>query len=133
MAPTEDEQAVQTFAAHGADPPFGDRIGAGRADRRAHHAHTFGREHGIERRREFGIPVAEQQAWPQARVGQVPGRVARLLRDLGGGRVLGAAGEEHPPGPELDEEEDVEDLQADALDRDTSMSRGQAPALACGR
>src|SRR3712207_6944029 len=58
------------------------------------------------------------QARPQAGLRQVPGHVAGLLRDPSGSRLLGAAGQGHAPGPEHDEEEDVDDVQADRLDRE---------------
>ena len=86
--------------------------------RRADYAHPLRREHGVERARELPVAVAHQHGGAGAGDLQVPAHVARLLGDPGGGRVGRAAGDEHPPGPHVQEEQHVEDLQADGLDRE---------------
>ncbi len=56
-----------------------------------------------------------QEARRQRPVLQAPAELAGLLRDPGGGRVARAAREVDPPGPVLDEEQDVHGLQEEGL------------------
>jgi hypothetical protein len=75
----QEQQPLQAPAADRAHPPLGEGVGPGRADGRSHHAGALRGEGGIERRRDFRVAVAEQDGMPDARFGQVPRDVARLL------------------------------------------------------
>jgi hypothetical protein len=54
----------------------------------------------------------------EARLVQIPGEVVGLLGDLRGGWVRGAASDEHSPRVDVDEEQHVEGVQPDGLDRE---------------
>jgi Rhodopirellula transposase DDE domain len=110
VALAEDEHPVQAFPADGADPPLGMRAGARRLERRPHHAHALGAEDVVERARELRIPIPDQHRRSHARPLERPDQVAGLLGHPGCGWVGGAAGEEHAPGLDVDEEERVEDV-----------------------
>ena len=118
MAPPEDEHPIQALAAHSSHPALGNRVRARRLGGCPHDAHAFGPEHRVEGGRELGIPVVDQQGRAPALVLKLPGQLPSLLGDSGGGWVLRAAGHEHPPRVELDEEQHEQRLQPERLDRE---------------
>ena len=58
MALVDDQDAVEEFAADGADEAFGDRVGPRRPHRRLDDADIDGGEHRVERGGELGGAVA---------------------------------------------------------------------------
>lgn len=68
--------------------------------------------------RELGIPVPNQDSGPPVRFVEVPHQVPGLLGDPGGSGMLRAAGDEHPPGLELDKAQHEQRLQPERLDRE---------------
>jgi hypothetical protein len=67
---------------------------------------------------EFLIPIANQKPHRFRALGQGPRQLPGLLDDPWCTRVRRATGHMHTPAAQLDEEEDVEPLQPDRLDRD---------------
>ena len=107
----------------------------------------FAADDSVEADRELRVPIADQEPAGQGTVLDLPRQIAGLLGDPGSGRVRGAAGEMHPPRPQLDEEQDVDRLEEERLaDEDVAghdlvpvareeLAPGAAPALPlrCGR
>ena len=112
----DDEEVVEALRAHRADPALGVGVRRRRAVGRAHDLDPLGREHRVEGRRELGVAIVDEEAGRRARLLQRPGEVARLLRDPGGGRVGGAAGEVDAARADLEEEQDVQRLEEERLD-----------------
>ena len=111
---TVDQEMVEALSAHGPHEPLRECIRPRCPDRRSDDPDALGAEHRIERARELGVPVAQEE--PNTRQPLVDGEVPRLLGDPGRVRVRGDAGGVHAAGRELDEEQDVERLEADRLD-----------------
>ena len=111
---TVDQDVVEALSAHGPHEPLRECIRPRCPDRRSDDADALGAEHRIERSRELGVPVAYEE--PNTRQPLVDGEVPRLLGDPRGVRVRRNAGQVHAPRRELDEEQDVERLEADRLD-----------------
>ena len=105
MSLTENQQPVEAFPAHRPHPALGNRVRSRCLERGAHDPHTCRAEHRVEGGREVGIPVVDQERRAPALVLAVPGQLPGLLSDPGGLGVLRAAGDEHPPRVELDEEQ----------------------------
>jgi hypothetical protein len=118
MALPEDEEPIQALTADGPHPALGDRVRAGRLVGCPHDAHVLRPEHRVERGREVGIPVADPEGGTPVRVVEVPSQMAGLLGHPGGGRMLRAAGDEHPAGLGLDEEQPEQGLPPERLDRE---------------
>jgi hypothetical protein len=57
---------------------------------------------------ELLIAVADEEAYGCLRIVTVEGEVSRLLGDEGAVRVCGGAGDVHPSGADLDQEQHVE-------------------------
>jgi hypothetical protein len=114
MRATEDQDVVEALTAHGPHEPLRECIRPRRADRGSDDADALGAEDRVERSRELGVPVAEEE--PNTREPLFDGKVPGLLSDPRRVRVRGDAGGVHSPGRELDEEQDLERLEADRLD-----------------
>ncbi len=67
---------------------------------------------------ELLIAVADEEAYECLRIVTVEGEVSRLLGHERAVRVRGRAGDVHPSGADLDEEQHVERLQEDGLHRE---------------
>ena len=90
----DDERVVQALLPDRADDPLRDGVRVRCPGRRLDDRDPFGRAEGVEARREFPVPVADEEA--QGLVPTVlesPAELARLLRHPGGGGVGCAAGE----------------------------------------
>ena len=116
MALVDDQEAVEEFAADGADEAFGDRVRLRCPHRRRDDSDVDGGEDGVEGGGELGVAVADEE--PEASVGvvEVHQQVAGLLGEPGAGGVGGDAQDVHPPGGVLDDEEDVEAAQGDGVE-----------------
>jgi hypothetical protein len=62
MATRDDEGEVEALLTSGPHPPLGVRVRARRADRRADYLGAFRGEDLVERTRELGVPVADEEA-----------------------------------------------------------------------
>jgi hypothetical protein len=62
VARSGDEDAVEAFAAQGADPAFGDRVGSWRPGWRLDDADVGGVEHGVDGAGERGVAVSDEEA-----------------------------------------------------------------------
>jgi len=91
-------------------------FGAGRSVWQPHDGHAFGAEDLIEAGGELGVSIVEEIAGLEGAVLQLPGQVAGLLLHPLTGGVGGDAGEMDLAAGDLDEEEDVEALEPDALE-----------------
>ena len=101
-----------------ADPAPGERIGPWRSYRGADSYDALSAEELIELLRELGVSIADQQPDGMRSVGQHHAQVAGLLAYPCSDRVGGDPGHVHPSGVELDEEQHVEALQQDRVDRE---------------
>jgi hypothetical protein len=111
---TVDQDVGKALSAHGPHEPLRECIRPRCADRRSDDPDALGAEHRIEGSRVLGVPVAQEE--PDTRQPLVDGEVPRLLGDPRRVGVRGDARHVHSPGRELDEEQDVERLEADRLD-----------------
>ena len=114
VPPTVDQDVVEALAAHGPHEPLRECIRPKCADRRSDDANALAAEDLVERSRELGVPVANEE--PHTRKPLVDGEVPGLLGDPRRVGVGGDARHVHSPGRELDEEQDVDRLEADRLD-----------------
>jgi hypothetical protein len=97
VALVQDEQVVHALLARRSDPSFGNAVGLRLPRRRPHDRQSFALENPIEARRELPIPIVQKDTGGKGAILDRPAHVSRLLRDPGGGRVLGATGKEHLP------------------------------------
>ena len=111
---TVDQDVVKALPAHSPHKALREGIRPRRPDRGSDDPDALDAEHRIERSREFGVSVAQGE--PNTGQPLLDGEVPRLLGDPGGVGVGGHAGGVHAPGRELDEEQDVQRLEADRLD-----------------
>jgi hypothetical protein len=111
---TVDQDVVKALSAHGPHKALREGVRPRCPDRRSDDPDALGAEHRIEGSRELGVSVAQEE--PNTGEPLLDGEVPRLLGDPGGVGVRGDAGGVHAPGRELDEEQDVERLEADRLD-----------------
>jgi hypothetical protein len=95
MPVAEDEDPVGALATEGTDPPFGDGVRTGSADRRADDRDLFRGEDGIETGDELGVSVADQETQPLDPIAKVGEQVAGLLGHPCSGRVGRDTGEVH--------------------------------------
>jgi hypothetical protein len=116
VPPPDDEPPVETRAAHRAHPPFREGVGRRRPGRTSYHPRAFGGEHRVEGGRELRVAIPEQHGRVDTHFGRVPGHIARLLGDPRRRRMRGVAGREHATRVDLEEEQDVQRLQAHRLD-----------------
>jgi len=79
-------------------------------------------------RGELAVSIANQEAERRRAFRERPGELSGLLGDPGAAGISGIAGEMHAPAPELDEEQDVQALQPDGLDRE-EVGGDHAPRL----
>src|SRR3954470_16874006 len=93
--------SVHELAPDCADPPFDERVRAGRAYRGTDRPDAFGVEHLVERRRELAAPVADQESDRLRSVDERVDDVACLLGRPLTRRVGHDAREIDPPGREL--------------------------------
>ena len=111
---TVDQDVVEALSAHRPHESLREGIRLRCADRGSDDADAFGAEHRIEQSRELGVPVAKEE--PNTRQPLFDGQVPGLLGDP---RRVGVCGDAHhvdSAGRELNEEQDVERLEADRLD-----------------
>jgi hypothetical protein len=100
-----DQEMVQAFPAHSADPALGDGVGVRRLDRCAEDLGADRAPEVIEGSGELAVAVAEQESEAGLlikRAKEIPG----LLGDLGAGGVGGDTREMHSSGVQPDEEQD---------------------------
>ena len=79
VAAADDQDPVEAFAAHAADPALGVRPRPRCAHRRLDHADAFGAEDLVEVTGELAVAVADQKPRPDIFVVELHQQVARLL------------------------------------------------------
>jgi hypothetical protein len=111
----ENQDVVEALSSNGADPTLRERVRRRRSHGRLHDAEALSAEHLVEGAGELGVSIPDEELVLIEASGdrQVPS----LLRDPG--RVGSARGAGHVDTPrgKLDEEQDVQGLQRDGLDR----------------
>jgi hypothetical protein len=103
--------------------------GVRRPNRRADDRHIGCAPDIIERSRELGVPVADQNPERPGLVVKHGDKVAGLLDNPRSGRVGGDASKTHPPAPEFDDEQHIQPLQEHRIDRE-GVTRQDASRLA---
>ena len=111
-----DQDVVEAFPAQCPDEAFRDRVRPGRPDRRADDPDVGAGKHGVERGREFAVPVADQEPEPLGALTEIYQQVAGLLGDPGAGGVGGDPRDVHAATVVLDDEENVEAAQEHGVD-----------------
>ena len=112
----DDQDAVEEFAADGADEAFGDGVGPRRPHRCLDDPDVDGGEDGVEGGGELGVAVPDEEPEATAGVVEIHEQVAGLLGQPGTGGVRGDAEDVHPAGGVLDDEERVEPVQGDRVE-----------------
>ena len=111
-----DDGAVEELAAQGPDPALRERVRDRCADRRLEDLHLFGSEDLVERVDEPAATVAYEGAGVGELVGVADEQVAGGLGGPSAGGVFGDAAEVDGWGGDVDEEQQVEPAQCDAVD-----------------
>jgi hypothetical protein len=83
----DDQNAVEEFAAKGADEAFGDRVSLRCPHRCLDDAGVDGGEDGVERGGELGVAVPDEEPEPRTGVVEVHAEVASQLGEPGAGGV----------------------------------------------
>jgi hypothetical protein len=117
MTAVEDEDPVEAVGADGAHPALGEGVRVRGLDRRADHLDALRAEDLVEGVAELRVAVVDEES-ERVLVAELHEQVARLLGDLACVRVRAAGDVLDPPGSERDEEEHVDPLQEDGLDRE---------------
>src|SRR5262245_32155265 len=118
MPCTQDQEPIQAFGSSGPDEPLGDPIGLGCLNRRPYDSDVFGLEDGIEAVRELAIAISDQKTNRFRPFGERPGYLPRLLRDPFGVGVSRASGKMDTTAGDFDEEQHVQPLKPDGVDRE---------------
>ena len=119
------EDAVEEFAADGADEAFGDGVGPWCSYRRWDDLNIGGCEDRVERGGELGVAIADEEPESLPGVVEVHGEVARQLGQPRASRVRGDAEDVDAAGGVLDDEERVQPMQADGVE--VKQIAGQDP------
>src|SRR5215468_9671738 len=114
----QDQQPVETFRADRAHESLCDTVGLGRAKRRTNDLNPLASEHFVKSIGEFLIAVSTQKPQRFRALGHGPRQLPSLLNDPWRARNRRAASHMHSAAAYLDEEEDIESLQPDCLDRE---------------
>jgi len=114
----QDQQPIETLRTSCAHEPLGNPIRLWRAKRSTNDFNVVASEDVVKTRGEFLIPITNQESdWFRA-LRQGPRQLPGLLNDPRRARIGRATGQMHTPAAQLDEEEDIESLQPDRLDRE---------------
>jgi hypothetical protein len=112
---SEDEQPVETLAAHAANPPFGMCLRLRRASWGADDLDSFGAKDLIKSAGELAVTVANEEAYGCLLVAERHDKVPGLLHDPSAVGMGRDAGEIHASAVELDEEQHVQSPQPHGL------------------
>ena len=104
---TKQDEPRKALLLNGANPSFGKGVQIRAAWRKLQALDTLGRQHVVECRAEFRIPVVKQVAAVTQCSGRVVGSVARHLSDPGFRRVACDAGKRDTSGLQIEEEKDI--------------------------
>src|SRR6266566_165243 len=116
VAPTEDEDPVEAVGANRAHPTLGEGVRVRRLNWRANDLDALGAQDLVEGVAELRVAIMDEEPeW--LLVAELHDEVACLLGDPAPVRVRAAGEVLDPSGRERDEEEDVDPLQEDGLDR----------------
>src|SRR5438094_658869 len=116
MAAAEDEDPVEAVGADCAHPTLGEGVRVRGLNWRADDLDALGAEDFVECVAELRVAIVDEE--PEGvLVSELHGEVARLLGDPAAVWVRAAGDVLNPPGRERDEEEHVDPLQEDRLDR----------------
>jgi hypothetical protein len=117
MAAAEDQDSVEAVGASGAHPALGEGVRVRGLDRYANHLDALRPEDLVEGAAELRVAIVDEE--PEGVLfAELHHEVARLLGDPASVRVRAAGDVLDPPGCLRDEEEDVDPLQEDGLDRE---------------
>src|SRR5262249_25990560 len=118
VAGAEDEQVIEHVATAGADEPFANRVRRRGPEGQLHDFDALRTEDLIEADGELAVAVPQQEPGLEGAVLKPPGQAPSLLGHPLASRIGGDAGEVDLTAGDLDEEEDVETLEPDRLDRE---------------
>src|SRR6059058_2805809 len=117
VAAAEDEDPVEAVGAGGADPALGEGVCIWRLDRGADHFDALCSEDLVERVAELGVAIMDEEP-ERLLIVELHDEVARLLGEPASVRIRAAGEVLDPSRRERDEEEDIDPLQEDGLDRE---------------
>ena len=116
LAAVPDDGAVEELASQGADPAFGERVRHGGAYRCGEDLAAFGSEDLVEGVDELAAAVAHECPSAGELVDVTEQQVPRGLGGPDAAGVVRDPYEVHAPGPDVDEEQQVEPAQRDRVD-----------------
>ncbi len=128
MTPRHDQHPIKTLGPDRSHPAFREGVCLRCLDWRLNDLKPLAPEHLIERRCELFVPVSDEELKTVISVVEVGHSVARLLRDPGGVGARAAPAEMDPPARMLDEEQDIDPLEQEGLDRE-QVARDDAVSL----
>jgi hypothetical protein len=101
MAPTEDQDSIETLSAEGPDEVLGERVCSRRWHRRPDNPDIFATEHFVEARSELRVTISEEELDWSGALNEAHAQVAGLLGGPLPHRVGGHASKLGPPGIDL--------------------------------
>src|SRR5262245_39826642 len=114
----QDQQPIEALRTGCAHESLGNPIRLWRAKRRTNDLNVVTSEHVVKTRGEFLIPIANQESDGFRALRQGPRQLPGLLNDPRLARIGRATGQMDAPAAQFDEEQDIESLQPDRLDRE---------------
>jgi hypothetical protein len=130
VTPAEEEDVVEAFSSSGAHPALGEGVRPRSPNGGLHHGDSLGPDDLVEGAGELGVSVTEQEMPALELSGH--GEVPSLLRDPGGVRPTGRAGDMDASCRQLEEDQDVERLQEHRFNRE-EIARQHSPPLRADR
>src|SRR5688572_6826132 len=114
----QNQHPVETFRADRVHKPLSHPVGLRGAKRRANNLDPVASKQLVKSVRKFLIPITNQEAHPFGALRYGPRYMSGLLRHPQRVRRRSASGQMHSAAAQLDEEQHVEPLQPDCLDRE---------------
>jgi hypothetical protein len=108
--------SVEALASQGADHALTDCVGSGCPDRALYDPDAVGSKDGVEGSGELGVPISDDERDCACLFGELHREVASLLGHPAGDRLGGHTGDPHEARVVVDEHEDVEPAEENAVD-----------------
>ena len=113
---TDDQEMVQALLADRPDPALSDGVRVGRLHRCAYDLGPGRAPHVVEHSGELGVPITDQKPPRHRLIAKAGQQIAGLLGNPQAGRMVGDAGQVHPPAAELDDEQHIHPPQEHRVD-----------------
>lgn len=120
-----DQESISALGTHGPHPALGMAVRPRRTRRRGHDLHALATEHLIERGREPGIPIPDQESERVDPRPQIHDQIACGPRDPRPHRMGGHTQNMHPAGTDLHHEQHIQPTRKDRVDVEEIAGRQQ--------